>query len=121
MAAVSLGMHTPRGHAPQPRAPASSPGLRRGLARTRAAGAGGGRDGSAAPRPSAEPGLGGGGPGRLDRREEQVRRKGWGRRNGGLRASGGRSRAPVLTVHCREGVCLAVHIHGEAKEGEEVG
>lgn len=32
-----------------------------------------------------------------------------------------RSRAPVLTVHRGEGVCFAVHIHGEAEEREQRG
>lgn len=32
-----------------------------------------------------------------------------------------RSRAPVLTVHRGEGVCFAVHIHGEAEEWEQRG
>lgn len=32
-----------------------------------------------------------------------------------------KSRAPVLTVHRGEGVCFAVHIHGEAEEREQRG
>lgn len=35
--------------------------------------------------------------------------------------SWGRSRAPVLTVHRGEGVCFAVHIHGETEEREQRG
>lgn len=32
-----------------------------------------------------------------------------------------RSRAPVLTVHRGEGICFAVHIHGDAEEREQRG
>lgn len=48
-------------------------------------------------------------------------RRGPGRAGAGWVWNRDKSRAPVLTVHRGEGICFAVHIHGEAEEREQRG